>query len=114
MNILKQDKAHDHTDNSRLLAEIQKLQAENNELRDKNIVINCAMTDLNTQLKEAENEKKSLITALRVLQADLVSKHKSEHAISIDRQTTVVQENQTTWRETLHSHLILALTYLKA
>jgi hypothetical protein len=31
IKILKQDKAHDHTDNSRLLAEIQKLQAENNE-----------------------------------------------------------------------------------
>ena len=35
------------------------------------------MSELNNQLKEVENEKKSMITALRLLQADQVTKQKS-------------------------------------
>lgn len=50
--------------------EINTLKAENSELRDKNAIASLAMSDLHTKIKEIECEKSSLITALKILQAD--------------------------------------------
>ncbi|CAB4030874.1 Hypothetical predicted protein [Paramuricea clavata] len=51
-------------------AEIVNLKTENNDLRERNTNISYIMSDLRTKIKDVENEKRSLITALKLLQAD--------------------------------------------
>ena len=55
---------------SSLQAEIVNLKTENNDLRERNTNISYIMSDLRTKIKDVENEKRSLITALKLLQAD--------------------------------------------
>ncbi|CAB4007262.1 Hypothetical predicted protein, partial [Paramuricea clavata] len=50
--------------------QIKMLKAENKQLREKNATASLAMSDLQTIVKELENEKKSLITAFKILQAE--------------------------------------------
>jgi hypothetical protein len=53
------------------------LKAENKQLREKNATASLAMSDLQTIVKELENEKKSLITAFKILQVDDDSRKES-------------------------------------
>ena len=39
---------------------------ENEQLRERNTNLSYIMADLNTKVKEAENEKHSLVTALKI------------------------------------------------
>ena len=57
--------------------EINALKAENSELRDKNVIASLALSDLHTKIKEIECEKNSLITALKILQADSENNRKN-------------------------------------
>ena len=51
-----------------LKQEILRLREENDELHDKNTDLSFVMADLNTKLKDVENERNSLFTALKPLQ----------------------------------------------
>ena len=53
-----------------LQKEIQNLKKENEQLRERNVNISFIMSDLHTKVKDVEDEKKSLITAIKLLQAD--------------------------------------------
>jgi hypothetical protein len=53
-----------------LQAEIVNLKTENNDPRERNTNISYIMSDLRTKIKDVEIEKRSLITALKLLQAD--------------------------------------------
>ena len=53
---------------------VKKRQSEtsgkNEQLRERNTNLSYIMSDLNTKVKEVENEKQSLVTALKVLHGD--------------------------------------------
>ena len=51
----------------------QKLVEENEQLRERNTNLSYIMSDLNTKVKEVENEKQSLVTALKILHGDHVN-----------------------------------------
>ena len=51
----------------------QKLVEENEQLRERNTNLSYIMSDLNTKVKEVENEKQSLVTALKILHDDHVN-----------------------------------------
>lgn len=53
-----------------LRQEILRLRNENDELRERNINLSHIMSDLHTRVKDVENEKSSLITAIKLLQSD--------------------------------------------
>ena len=53
-----------------LKREIDELKNENLELRQRNATISYAMADLQTKVKDTENEKNSLITAIKLVQLD--------------------------------------------
>lgn len=53
-----------------LRKENQKLAEENQNLHERNNNISYIMSDLNTKVKEVENEKQSLVTALKILHED--------------------------------------------
>lgn len=52
--------------------EIYELKQENMELRERNTTLSYVMADLQTKVKDTENEKNSLITAIKLLQQDLI------------------------------------------
>ena len=53
-----------------LKREIDELKNENLELRQRNATITYVMADLQTKVKDIENEKNSLITAIKLIQLD--------------------------------------------
>ena len=53
-----------------LKREIDELKNENLELRQRNTTISYAMADLQTKVEDTENEKNSLITAIKLVQLD--------------------------------------------
>lgn len=60
--------------------EIDELKQENTNLRDRNATLSYVMSDLQTKVKDTENEKNSLITAIKLLQLD--STHPSENQVN--------------------------------
>jgi len=65
----------------------QKLVEENEQLCDRNANLSYIMSDLNTKVKEVENEKQSLVTALKILHGDHVneSTNRSRGIAQVDR-----------------------------
>ena len=51
----------------------QKLVEENEQLRERNTNLSYIISDLNTKVKEVENEKQSLVTALKIIHGDHVN-----------------------------------------
>ncbi len=60
-----------------LLKTIKELKEENNLLAERATNVSYVMTDLNTKLKDLENEKASLLTVIKILQLDQV--HETSH-----------------------------------
>ena len=54
-----------------LKSEINRLKLENTLLVKRNLNLLCIISDLNTKIKDLENDKMSLITAIQLLQVDL-------------------------------------------
>jgi predicted nuclease with TOPRIM domain len=59
-------------------AHVECLRQENSQLREENVALNerlnnlgSVLSDLNTKLKTSEEEKASLLTAIRLLQTDI-------------------------------------------
>jgi uncharacterized protein YukE len=73
INNLKQNnyrEANNENSEDLLASRLEQLHAENEFLREKNTNMSKAMADVNARLREAEDEKKSLLTALKLMQAD--------------------------------------------
>ena len=60
-----------------LLKTIKELKEENNLLAERATNVSYVMTDLNTKLKDLENEKASLLTVIKILQLEQV--HETSH-----------------------------------
>ncbi len=74
INNLKQSnyrEANNENSEDLLASRLEQLHAENEFLREKNTNMSKAMADVNARLREAEDEKKSLLTALKLMQATL-------------------------------------------
>ena len=73
-----------------LRKDIQKLVEENEQLRERNTNLSYIMADLNTKVKEVENEKQSLVTALKILHGDHFNEttNHSRGIAQVDHQTT--------------------------
>ena len=82
IDIIRNENRH-HSDDlfTGLQAEILKLKNENDELRERNTNLSYIMTDLNTKLKDVENEKESLITVIKLLQSEYRNTKTSSHII---------------------------------
>ena len=63
---------------------------ENEQLRERNTNLSYIMADLNTKVKEVENEKQSLVTALKILHGDHVNEttNRSRGMAQVDHQST--------------------------
>jgi uncharacterized protein YlxW (UPF0749 family) len=46
------------------------LKQENEALKERIATLSLAMSDLNTKVKDCKNEKLSLVTAIKIIQAD--------------------------------------------
>ena len=64
-----------------LKLEIGELRNENLELRQRNANLSYVMTDLQTKVKDTENEKTSLITAIKLIQHDQSNSSRSNGKI---------------------------------
>ena len=73
-----------------LKKDICKLVEENEQLRERNTNLSYIMADLNTKVKEVENEKQSLVTALKILHGDHVNEttNRSRGMAQVDHQST--------------------------
>ena len=73
-----------------LKKDIRKLVEENEQLRERNTNLSYIMADLNTKVKEVENEKQSLVTALKLLHGDHVNEttNRSRGMAQVDHQST--------------------------
>lgn len=73
-----------------LKKDIQKLVEENEQLRERNTNLSYIMADLNTKVKEVENEKQSLVTALKILHGDHVNEttNRPRGIAQVDHQST--------------------------
>ena len=73
-----------------LKKDIRKLVKENEQLRERNTNVSYIMADLNTKVKEVENEKQSLVTALKILHGNHVNEtiHRSRGMAQVDYQST--------------------------
>ena len=73
-----------------LKKDIRKLVEENEQLRERNTNLSYIMADLNTKVKEVENEKQSLVTALKILHGDHVNEttNRSCGMAQVDHQST--------------------------
>ena len=54
-----------------LKSEINRLKLENTSLLERNLNLLCIVSDLNTKIKDLENDKMSLMTAIKLLQVDV-------------------------------------------
>ena len=63
---------------------------ENEELRERNTNLSYVIADLNTKVKEVENEKQSLVTAMKILHDDQVNEitNHSRSMAQVDHQST--------------------------
>ena len=65
-----------------LKREIDELKNENLELRQRNATITYVMADLQTKVKDIENEKNSLITAIKLIQLDQSNSNGSQNQVN--------------------------------
>ena len=84
----------------------QKLVEENEQLRERNTNLSYIMSDLNTKVKEVENEKQSLVTALKILHGDHVNESANRFCgiAQVDHQSSGEHKS---WRNLVevHNHL---------
>lgn len=83
VNNLKSSKSQpDQTDMiNNFKREIDELKKENIDLRQRNATISYVMADLQTKVKDTENEKNSLITAIKLIQLDQTQPSRIENQI---------------------------------
>ncbi|CAB4042298.1 Hypothetical predicted protein, partial [Paramuricea clavata] len=62
-----------------LKSQNERLVMENRELQEKSFNLSYIVSDLNTKLKEAENDKLSLVTAIKILQTEIPENAANNH-----------------------------------
>jgi predicted transcriptional regulator len=98
INNLKQNnyrEANNENSEDLLASRLEQLHAENEFLREKNTNMSKAMADVNARLREAEDEKKSLLTALKLMQADAAADgyYRKTHSTNNTWTTATGQQN---------------------